>query len=269
MGPLSPGKILNANPNVNTLKRRRRGDIAGRGHKPSLKTPPLRPLVDYGEEDDEEGAESKQMQQEGVAADHTKLAPSPIPNTVKLAGSPPKRVPKEAEDDEDAILESLVRGRALTPGPKPDPSLSPPSARLGEKRRRGDGDDEDDEPLSRLSKQKKQQTTALSTTKQQQQQQRTTTVADSLGAGARQKNGDDPPKKIKVKIGFGTVFAGGRTGPNAETVNTPSSTASPPAPSENTIASTKAASPPLHLPTPILGSSPMPSDRNTKDGDTG
>lgn len=244
---------------MNTLKRRRRGDIAGRGHKPSLKTPPLRPLVDY-EEDDEEGAEPKQMQQEGVTVDSTKLAPSPIPNTVKLAGSPPKRVPKETEDDEDAVLESLVRGRAPTPGPKPDPSLSLPPVRLGEKRRRGDGDDEDDEPLSRLTRQKKQQTTALST----KQQQKPTTAADS-GVGTRQKNGDDPPKKIKVKIGFGTVFAGGKTGSNAETVSNPHSTTA----SDNNTPSTKTASPPLHSPTSVLGSSPMPSDRSTKDGDTG
>ncbi len=263
--------MLTANPNVNTLKRRRRGEVAGRGHKPSLRTPPLRPLVEYGEEDDEDGVESKQMQQEGTAGD-ARLAPSPVPNTAKLGGSPPKRVSKEVEDEEDAVLESLVRGRtpSPSPSPRPEPTLSPPPARLGEKRRRGDGDDDDDELLSRLTRQKKQQLTALASKQQHQQQQKTGVAVDSVSAGTRQKNGDDPPKKIKVKIGgFGNVFAGVKAALGVETVNTPSPTTIPPAANKNHIASSKPVSPSLHSPTPILGAFPPPSDSGIKDGDTG
>ncbi|KXN89450.1 hypothetical protein AN958_05612 [Leucoagaricus sp. SymC.cos] len=181
-GVLSPGKMLNANPSVNSLKRKRRGEIgaAGRAHRPPLRTPAMKPLVDYGE-DDEEGASDK-MQQDG---------------------------------------------RTPAPGPRPQspvPSLSAPPTRLGEKRRRGDGDDDDDELLSRLTKTKKQQVSG-SLAKQQQQQNKMAMAVDSV----RQKNGDDPPKKMKVKIGgFRSVLS-----------------ALSPSPS------------------------PAPSDNGTKDGDTG
>lgn len=276
---LSPGKILNANPNINSLKRKRR-EVAGRGHRPPLKTPALRPLVDYGEDEDEDAAESKQMQQGDVrVTDNTttgsspKLAPSPIPNTAGLAGGPPRRVPKEEEeDDEDAMLEALVRGRTPTPGPRPEspvPTLSPPPSRLGEKRRRVDGDDDDDELLSRLTKPKKQQM-ATTPMQHQQQQNKMSIAVDSLGVGNRQKNGDDPPKKIKVKIGgFGGALAAGSAG--TQTLNLPGSATNAPVVSENNTApSITVSSPsPSRSPAPSPSPSPAPSDSGTKDGDTG
>ncbi|KAF9450958.1 DUF625-domain-containing protein, partial [Macrolepiota fuliginosa MF-IS2] len=216
-GILSPGKILNANPNINSLKRKRRGGVGGRGHRPPLKAPTLRPLVDYGEDEDEESADSKQTQQDGATTGGTgsspKLAPSPIPNTAGLAGGPPRRVPKEEEEDlEDTMLEALVRGRIPTPGPRPEspvPRLSPPPMRLGEKRRRTNGDDDDDdELLSRLTRSKKQQISGSIPQQQQLQIKMGPMAVDSMGVGSRQKNGDDPPKKIKVKIGgLGSALA--------------------------------------------------------------
>jgi protein phosphatase-4 regulatory subunit 3 len=244
-GVLSPGKMLNANPNINSAKRRRRGEVTagggGRAHRPPLRSP--RPLVDYAEDEDEAGADANKMQQDGVVSSATtpgggagggsspKLAPSPIPNTAGLVGgSLPRRVPKKDEDDEDAVLEALVRGRTPAPSgglavgpnrpqsPRPVLSNPPPMTRLGEKRRRGDGDDDDDELLSRLTRTKKQQVSnsgsTPSTASQQQQLNKTgggPMVVDSVGGGGGggRKNADDPPKKIKVKIGgFGSALAG-------------------------------------------------------------
>lgn len=272
-GVLSPGKLLSANPNINSLKRKRRGDVMGRGHRPPLRPPALKPLVDYGEDEDEEGVESKQIQQDeagagsGTVMDSSpKLAPSPIPSTGGLAGGPPKRVLKE-EEDEDMMLETLVRGRTPAPGPRPEspiPRLSPPPTR-GEKRRRVSGeDDDDDELFSRLTKPKKQQVTAPT-----QQQNKMAVTTDPNGLGNRQKNGDDPPKKIKVKIGgFGSALARGSSPaqqnakPLGATTNTPTN--------ENTASVIVPFSPsPSPSPAPSPSPSPAPSDSGTKDGDTG
>jgi len=270
---LSPDKMINSNPNINLLKRKRRevGGSVGRTHRPPLRPPVMRPLVDYGEDEDEDVGfpsdatikmESDRPGSTGLTGSGPKLAPSPIPSTagLTLGGGPPRRVPKkEDEDDEDAILESLVRGQTPAPPgwrPAPVPRMASPP-RLGEKRRRGNGggDDDDDELFSRLTRNKKQQVFVPVTASRQQQQQQSKTGFMAIdSAASRQKNGSDPLKKFKVKIG-GFVTArtaqtySGSTAAASENVLTPSSPS--PAPSVS-------ASP-----------SPAPSDSNTKDGDTG
>ncbi|KAJ3558761.1 hypothetical protein NP233_g11438 [Leucocoprinus birnbaumii] len=289
-GVLSPGRMLNANPNINSLKRKRRGEVTGgRGHRPPLRSPAMKPLVDYGEDEDEDGsaypdAANKMQQDAGTPGPSSspKLAPSPIASTAGLSfGGPPARrvLKKIEEEDEDAVLESLVRGRTPAPsgsrtGPErpesPVPRLLSPPTRLGEKRRRGEGDDDDDELLSRLTKNKKQQvTTSLS---QQQQQQREQDNGSGVGpmavdsASSRPKNGDDPPKKIKVKIGgFGSALAGAVAQALGGTTTT---TGSESAPASAPIVSSPS---PAHSPAPSVSPSPSPAppDSGTKDGDTG
>jgi len=235
----------------------------------------MKPLVDYGEDEDEDVGfpsdatikmESDRPGSKGLTGSGLKLAPSPIPNTagLTLGGGPPRRIPKkEDEEDEDAILESLVRGQTpAPPGLRPaDKSFvsrmkSPP--RLGEKRRRGSGgdnDDDDDELFSRLTRTKKQQVfVPVTSSRQQQQQQSKSGLIAIDSAATRQKNGNDPLKKFKVKIGgFVTartaqVYSGSTAAANENVM-----TASSPCPAPSVSA------PP----------SPAPSGSDTKDGDTG
>ena len=270
--------MINTNPNINLLKRKRRevGGSVGRAHRPPLRSPVMRPLVDYGEDEDEDVGfpsdatikmESDRPGSAGLTGSGPKLAPSPIPSTagLTLGGGPPRRVPKkEDEDDEDAILESLVRGQTpAPPGLRPaDKSpisrmTSPP--RLGEKRRRGNGvgddDDDDDELFSRLTRNKKQQIfVPVTASRQLQQQQSKTGFMTIDSAASRQKNSNDPLKKFKVKIGG---FVTART---AQTYSGPTATAS-----ENVLT----ASSPSPAPPVSASPSPAPSDSDTKDGDTG
>jgi len=231
----------------------------------------MRPLVDYGEDEDEDVGfpsdatikmESDRPGSTGLTG--SKLAPSPILSTagLTLGGGPPRRIPKkEDEEDEDAILESLVRGQTpAPPGLRPADKFpvsrmtSPP--RLGEKRRRGNGrgDDDDDELFSRLTRNKKQQVfMPIAASRQPQQQSKTGFIAvDS--ATSRQKNGTDPLKKFKVKIGG---FVTART---AQAYS--GSTA---AASEHVLT----ASSPSPAPSVSASPSPAPSGSDTKDGDTG
>ncbi|KAF4601338.1 Platinum sensitivity protein [Pleurotus pulmonarius] len=118
---------------------------------------------------------------------------------------PPKRPPAEDEDEEDGLLEALVTGKLSSTSSALPPSLD--TMKPGEKRRRND--DDDDGLLERLAKIKKQQ----------HQGQDTNSVPP-----ARSKSGDDPPKKIKVKFGLGSLA-----------VAQPPSTPSPSAASEGGV----------------------------------
>ncbi|KAF9464813.1 component of IIS longevity pathway SMK-1-domain-containing protein [Collybia nuda] len=190
-----------------TLKRKRRIAIGNspKGYRPPLKTPVLGSLVDYGEEEEEEELlpafdESSSTKLASSQSSHKpSRSPSPEipPASPKLShrqiptsasGPPPKRPSKE-EDEEDNLLESLVRPRSRPQSPAPGMmSSSTELMRPSEKRRRVLDDDEDDELLERLSKSKKQDLGA--------QKDRL-----NFGGAGRTKNGDDPPKKIKVKFG--------------------------------------------------------------------
>ncbi|TFK43836.1 component of IIS longevity pathway SMK-1-domain-containing protein [Crucibulum laeve] len=176
-------------PTLNTgMKRKRRTTIgaSSKGYRPPLKAPILGSLVDY-DEDDEEASLLDQKPPQGLSKSTSPDAP---PSSPKLAhrqvptspaGPPPKRMAKEDEDDEDAMLELLVRPKSRAQSPAPV-SFTP--LRPSEKRRRSDEDDED-EMLERLVKSKKPD---LGTQKM-------------VTAGAKGENGDDPPKKIKLKFG--------------------------------------------------------------------
>jgi protein phosphatase 4 regulatory subunit 3 len=185
-------------------------------------------LVDYGEDEEEDDhtssntkPRSSQTSLKSSRSPSPEMAPaSPKPSHRQvpphsLTGPPPKRALKD-EDDEDNLLEALVRPktRSQSPAPTPRPQSPGPGMmvsmssigpkRLGEKRRRGD--DDDDELMERLTKVKKPDV-GLQKEKA------------GFGSAGRMKNGDDPPKKIRVKIGTGSIAV-------ASSPSTPSSTTS-------------------------------------------
>jgi protein phosphatase-4 regulatory subunit 3 len=151
----------------------------------------------------------------------------------------------EEEDEEDSLLESLVRTRSSStsiPRPQsPAPgmmssSLSLQPMRSAEKRRRSDDDDEEDGLLERLAKAKK---VDAGSQKQKGKQAPGQGVQKSgVGAVTRsaagKKSGDDPPpaKRFKMKIGIGAASAAAAA------------------------------------PTPAV-TTPVPSEPSVKDGDTG
>ncbi|KAJ8473828.1 hypothetical protein ONZ45_g16156 [Pleurotus djamor] len=194
------------------LKRKRRQAIgaAPKSLKPTNLTPrrsPLGPLVDYA--DDDETTPSEESKPESSAGSNLPptspiLSHRQIPSPT-LSNPPPKRPPAEDEDEEDNILESLVRGKA-PPTPK-TLSISLDSIRPSEKRRRDDEDD--DGLLGRLAKMKKQDQAK---------------DAPSLASTGRTKPGDDPPKKIKLKFGLGSVAVvqSPSPSPNTPSPDTPS-----------------------------------------------
>ncbi|KAJ8517973.1 hypothetical protein ONZ45_g4889 [Pleurotus djamor] len=149
-----------------------------------------------------------QVYAQGSASSRQALSPilshRQIPSPT-LSNPPPKRPPAEDEDEEDNILESLVGGKA-PPTPK-TLSISLDSVRPSEKRRRDDEDD--DGLLGRLAKMKKQDQAK---------------DAPSLGSTGRTKPGDDPPKKIKLKFGLGSVAVvqSPSPSPNTPSPDTPS-----------------------------------------------
>jgi len=200
-------------PVSNALKRKRRAAIgsSSKGYRPPLRlrTPILGSLVDYDEDEEEEDATSSTTKpglsqtvprsSRPPSPDIAPASPKPSHRQVpphQSTGSPPKRVSKD-EDDEDNLLEALVRPktRSQSPAPSPRPQSPGPGmmvsmsslgpVRPGEKRRRGD--DDDDELMVRLTKVKRPD------------------VGTQKGGVGRTKNGDDPPKKIKVKFGTGSL----------------------------------------------------------------
>lgn len=263
---LSPGKLLSANSSINPLKRKRRGDLTARGRRPPLRSPAMKFLADYGE-DEEEGSEAKQDGSDGhdskAMDSNSTLAPSPIPMTGGLAGGPPGR-PVKNEDDEDSTFDTILRGRTTTPGPRPQSpasTLTPP-VRGGKRRRVIGEEDDDDEMLSRLTKPKKPQFVFAPI-----QQNKTTSVDSVGGPGNQQKNGETPPRKIKVKLGgFGSTLVSGssNTTPSVQ----PSGMAVDP-PSNENLPQTASSPSPSQSPVPSPSPSPAPSETGIKDGDTG
>ena len=196
------------------MKRKRRPGIssAPKGYRPPLKTPQLGALVDYGEDDDElntttdadnlpQSSGSRSVSPDTKTSAQIKRPPSPAstptpPSSVQLSGPPPKRVVKD-ENDEDNILEALVRNPRSRPQ-SPLPGLGP--MRPAEKRRRVE--DDDDELFARLSKAPKKSDLG-------NQKESATSIP------GRAKNGDDPPGK-KIKVRLGTVGLAVATAPVPE-----------------------------------------------------
>ncbi|KAL4256551.1 Serine/threonine-protein phosphatase 4 regulatory subunit 3-like protein [Pleurotus pulmonarius] len=189
--PLSPL------PSEMTLKRKRRPAIAIPPRTMKLtNVSPIRsplPLVDYGDDDepspgDDSKTDAQRKPETPQSSTHSELPPSPklSHRQIPSVNPPPKRPPAEDEDEEDGLLEALVTGKLSSTSSALPPSLD--TMKPGEKRRRND--DDDDGLLERLAKIKKQQ----------HQGQDTNSVPP-----ARSKSGDDPPKKIKVKFGLGSL----------------------------------------------------------------
>jgi protein phosphatase-4 regulatory subunit 3 len=214
--PRSAGESSPMAASNNALKRKRRLAMGSgpKGYRPPLRVPILGSLVDYGdEEEEEEGTISitkpgpSQTTPRSLGSPSPEITPaSPKPShrqvyTHSSTGPPPRRVSKD-EDDEDNLLESLVRPKTRSQSPAPGPRPQSPGPGLmasmssiglirpGEKRRRGD--DDDDELMERLTKAKKPD---VGTKKEKA----------GFGSIGRTKNGDDPPKKIKVKFGTGSL----------------------------------------------------------------
>ncbi|KAJ8698742.1 Platinum sensitivity protein [Pleurotus ostreatus] len=210
--PLSPL------PGEMTLKRKRRPAIAIPPRTLKLTNiSPLRsplPLVDYGDDDepspgDDGKMDAQQKPNTPQSSTYSELPPSPklshrqIPSSVNPT---PKRPPAEDEDEEDGLLEALVTGKITSTSSALAPSLD--TMKPGEKRRRND--DDDDGLLERLAKIKKQQHQGPDT---------------NSVPSVRSKSGDDPPKKIKVKFGLGSLAV----------AQPPSTTPSPSAASEGGV----------------------------------
>jgi protein phosphatase 4 regulatory subunit 3 len=197
----------------NMLKRKRRLAIgsSSKGYRPPLRTPILGSLVDYVEDEEDDATSttkpgSSQTLLRSSGSPSPEMAPaSPKPSHRQVpphssTRPPPKRASKD--DDEDNLLEALVRPktRSQSPAPTPRPQSPGPGMmvsmssigpiRPGEKRRRGD--DDDDELMERLTKVKKPDVG---------------TQKEKVGftSAGRTKNGDDPPKKIRVKFGTGSL----------------------------------------------------------------
>jgi len=191
---LTPGPSTSAPPlNHNTLKRKRRLGVGPQGYRPPLRTPVLGPLVDYGddEEDDRPPLSLTKKYPETLQKQRGSLSPDVPPASPKLSHRqvsvpPPRR--DIVEDEDDNVLEALSRSRSRPQSPAPGMMASSDTLRPGEKRRRDD--DDDDETMVRLSKAKKPD---LGTQKER------------FGFGNLQvkKNGEE--KKIKVKLGTMTL----------------------------------------------------------------
>ncbi|KAG2013244.1 hypothetical protein CC2G_010176 [Coprinopsis cinerea AmutBmut pab1-1] len=226
-----PNTLLSSVP-ISGIKRKRRPGISagtagsvgkpGPLKPPQLRSPGLGSLLDYDDDDEES--------QEGESKDDTptEVAIPPTPH-LSAASLPKKQEPKpsqaeEDDDDDSQFFESLKSGpRSQSPAPPSGRNTLAP-LRLGEKRRRNE---DEDELLERLRKSKKLDAGPGSKDSGQ--------VA--VGAN-RGKPGDDPLKKIKVKLGpTGLSLALGKQ----------------PTPTENKDKAT----------------SPTESTPPTKDGDTG
>ncbi|KAJ3997780.1 component of IIS longevity pathway SMK-1-domain-containing protein [Lentinula boryana] len=194
-------------PNSNGLKRKRRMAVAG-AQSNKVTRPnnlPLRPqhfgsLVDY--EDDEEPVSIDITEDPSASSSRSPNVPPSSPKLTNRQisspsnGFPPKRLAsvEEEEEEEDNMLEALVsRSRPQSPAPGMmvgADSLGP--MRPGEKRRRNDDDEDDEELLDRLSKASK---------KPDLGKQKDSSGGLSISLINRNKTGDDPPKKFKLKIG--------------------------------------------------------------------
>ncbi|KAH0587954.1 hypothetical protein H2248_006699 [Termitomyces sp. 'cryptogamus'] len=187
-------------------KRKRRSSIGGvaKGYRPPLRNPIMGSLVsaDYGEEDEDDGRKplpsagdnTHRMDPGSSRSPSPEIPASPIlvhrQAPMSTSGPPPKRL--STEDDDDDILESIARSRLRPQSPAPGLMASLDSLRPSEKRRREDDEADDDVLMERLSKTKKLDFGILK---------------EKFSFGTRTKNGDDPSKKIKVKLGVTSLNA--------------------------------------------------------------
>ncbi|KAG6334864.1 hypothetical protein ID866_4224 [Astraeus odoratus] len=194
---------------LSALKRRRRGALVASAkaayRTQSLvipRTPPLPALVDYGDEDDDVEPSISDTRT-GSPQESITVSPrdSPLSPGVDIPPSPrmshrqitrPSNIPRRRSlEEDDSILESLVRPKTQTPSsPAADGTLVPkttlPLVRLSEKRRRDE--DEEEELLERLASKPKR--VDLGAQK------------DDDGVSGRvkvsTKQTDEPPKRMKV-----------------------------------------------------------------------
>ncbi|KAH7887481.1 component of IIS longevity pathway SMK-1-domain-containing protein [Phlebopus sp. FC_14] len=208
---------------LSLFKRKRRGAMVGskavRPQSPLLTRPSSLPsLVDYGDEDEDIGTPSPEplpashpVKTSTKATASSPLSPSAdIPPSPRLAhrqiSRPPQHPPQKWSDEEDGFLDSLIR-------PKDTPSstritgettrvsskASLPPLRLAEKRRRED--DDESELLERLASKSKR--ADFGTSKE-----------EGPGRAALMKQGDDPPKRMKVKFRPSSIAATQSTSPS-------------------------------------------------------
>lgn len=195
-------------PPLNMLKRKRRTGLnIATGFRPTLtppRPPPIGSLVDYSD-DDEDLSDLTSMDDISPPPAQGLTSPmrSPSPNLLssprlqnrQVSPSIPTRRSSD-DDDEDNLLEALVRPRDHSPSPSivtpkvPDLGLGP--MRPTGKRRR---DDDDDELLERLANRTKRPDLGAEK------------VLGGTSGRAGSKPGDDPPKKIKLKFGLTSLGA--------------------------------------------------------------
>ncbi|KAI6024484.1 component of IIS longevity pathway SMK-1-domain-containing protein [Pisolithus marmoratus] len=185
---------------LGSLRRKRRGALVT--SKISLRpqnfalprTPQLSALVDYDDED--EDAERAQDSVVTSPRESPPLSGSDIPPSPRLAHrqiSRPSNIPRlRSQEEDEHLLESITRTKVVTTPMSADAGTSPKSPlqfpRMGEKRRREDDDEE--ELLERLASKPKR--VDLGTHKD-----------DDAASGRVKppaKQGDDPPKRIKVML---------------------------------------------------------------------
>jgi protein phosphatase-4 regulatory subunit 3 len=206
--PLFP-RAQAPSPPLNLLKRKRRAGLnISTGFRPTLtppRPPPIGSLVDYDDEDQDQGGQASMDDDISAAptVDLSLLKRSPSPNILTSPRLPNRQISSSTpsrrsapDDDEDNLLEALVRPKdqgphapSITTPKVPDLGLGP--LRLSGKRRR---EDDDDELLERLANKTKRPDLG---------------AEKVLGTGGRagSKPGDDPPKKIKLKFGLTSLGA--------------------------------------------------------------
>jgi protein phosphatase-4 regulatory subunit 3 len=207
---ISPHLRGRSSPPAHTaLKRKRRGAMVGKGFRPQTlalpRTPPLKSLVEYRDEDEEEigppspkvpsvpisKAATTASQRSSPLSPAADIPPSPRISHRQISSRPPPLPRRSSLDDEDNLLESLLRSKSIAPSPSTTPSkasskLSMPSIRLGDKRRREDDDDEQLDILANKSKRPD-----LGSRKEPE---------PSSGRTNAVKSGEDPPKKFKLTL---------------------------------------------------------------------
>lgn len=195
-----------------TLKRKRRGAMVGKGFRPQTvllpRTLPLKSLVDYPDEDDGEEigpplppsvppiqiskAPATSSPRSAPLSPSADIPPSPRLSHRQISSRPPPLPRRSSLDEEDNLLESLLRSKSISPSPsnpssktRSKPSIPP--IRLGDKRRRDD--DDVDEQLELLASKPKRPD--LGSRRD---------LEPSGGRVGAAKPGDDPPKKFKLAL---------------------------------------------------------------------
>ncbi|KAL4076285.1 component of IIS longevity pathway SMK-1-domain-containing protein [Scleroderma citrinum] len=192
---------------LNVFKRKRRGALVPSKYRPQNlvlpHTPALPSLMDYGEEDEDVEPPFSAALPGSPQEPDTALSPSspgldipPSPRLIHRQISRPSNIPRRRSvEEDDNLLESLTRPKVqpLSLPPSDTATLSQkaslPPIRLSEKRKREEEEDEDeDELLERLVNKPKRADLGA----------RKDDEAVSARAKATSKQGDDPPKRMKV-----------------------------------------------------------------------